>query len=266
MMKKWEAQESLPIEELREITKEEREYEAVIEAVLFTMGKSVEVRQLAAAIEQDEETARNAVLRLKKRYESERRGMQIIELENSFQMCTRPEYYENLIRVASAPKKQVLTDVVLETLSIIAYKQPVTKMEIEKIRGVKSDHAVNRLVEYNLVYEVGRLDAPGRPALFATTEEFLRRFGIGSTQNLPTPDPETAAEIRMEVEEELKGSGELLPEDEALLDEIPLTEMGDAMEEAAAARETDKDIDRDTVADTDTDTDIDTDTDTDTNT
>ena len=237
MKKKWEAQESLPIEELREITNEEREYEAVIEAVLFTMGNSVEVRQLAAAIGQDEETARSAVKRLMKQYEAGRKGMQIIELENSYQMCTRPEYYENLIRVAATPKKQVLTDVVLETLSIIAYKQPVTKMEIEKIRGVKSDHAVNRLVEYNLVYEVGRLDAPGRPALFATTEEFLRRFGIGSTQNLPTPDPATAAEIRMEVEEELKGSGELLPEDEALLEEIPLTELGDGIAEAAVTRE-----------------------------
>ena len=138
------------MEELREITNEEREYEAVIEAVLFTMGNSVEMRQLVAAIGQDEETARSAVKRLQKQYEAGRKGMQIIELENSYQMCTRPEYYENLIRVAATPKKQVLTDVVLETLSIIAYKQPVTKMEIEKIRGVKSDHAVNRLVEYNL--------------------------------------------------------------------------------------------------------------------
>lgn len=225
------------MEELREITNEEREYEAVIEAVLFTMGKSVEVRQLAAAIGQAEETARSAVKRLQKQYETGWKGMKIIELENSYQMCTRPEYYENLIQVAATPKKQVLTDVVLETLSIIAYKQPVTKMEIEKIRGVKSDHAVNRLVEYNLVYEVGRLDAPGRPALFATTEEFLRRFGIGSTQNLPIPDPETAAEIRMEVEEELKESGELLPEDEALLGEIPAAGMREGMEEAAAASE-----------------------------
>ena len=118
MKKKWEAQESLPIEELREITNEEREYEAVIEAVLFTMGNSVEVRQLAAAIGQDEETARSAVKRLMKQYEAGRKGMQIIELESSYQMCTRPEYYENLIRVAATPKKQVLTDVVLE-LSLI---------------------------------------------------------------------------------------------------------------------------------------------------
>ena len=194
--------------------KEEKKWEAVIEAVLFTMGNSVELSRLAAAIEQDEETARDAVLRLMKRYETGKKGMQIIALENSYQMCTRSEYYENLIRVACAPKKQVLSEVVLETLSIIAYKQPVTKLEIEKIRGVKSDHAVNKLVEYNLVYEVGRLDAPGRPALFATTEEFLRRFGIGSTQNLPAADPLVTAEIRMEVEEELSGSGILLTEEE----------------------------------------------------
>lgn len=194
--------------------KEEKKWEAVIEAVLFTMGNSVELSRLAAAIDQDEETAREAVLRLMKRYETGKKGMQIIALENSYQMCTRSEYYENLIRVACAPKKQVLSEVVLETLSIIAYKQPVTKLEIEKIRGVKSDHAVNKLVEYNLVYEVGRLDAPGRPALFATTEEFLRRFGIGSTQNLPAADPLVTAEIRMEVEEELSGSGLLLTEEE----------------------------------------------------
>lgn len=178
--------------------------EAVVEAVLFTMGKSVEVRQLAAALETDQETAKKAVLRLQERYQKEKRGMQIIELKDAYQMCTRAEYYPNLIRVASAPKKQVLTEVVLETLSIIAYKQPITKMEIEKIRGVKSDHAVNKLVEYNLVYEVGRLDAPGKPALFATTEEFLRRFGVGSTEDLPDLNPEQEEEIKIEVEEELQ--------------------------------------------------------------
>lgn len=202
--------ENLETRQIKKSAREEKKWEAVIEAVLFTMGDSVETGQLAAAIGQDEAAAREAVLRLQKKYDTGKRGLQIIELENRFQMCTRQEYYENLIRVAKAPKKQVLTDVALETLSIIAYKQPVTKLEIEKIRGVKSDHAVNKLVEYNLVCEVGRLDAPGRPALFATTEEFLRRFGIGSTDNLPAADPEVAAEIRMEVEEELSESKELL--------------------------------------------------------
>ena len=187
----------------------ESHWAAVIEAVLFTMGQSVELQQLAVAIEQDETTAKKVVRDLMACYERENRGMEIIELEKSYQMCTKAKFYENLIRVAATPKKQVLTEVVLETLSIIAYKQPVTKLEIEKIRGVKSDHAVNRLIEYNLVQEVGRLDAPGRPALFATTEEFLRRFGIGSRENLPDMDPVQTEELKNEVEEELKVQPEI---------------------------------------------------------
>lgn len=180
------------------------DWEAVVEAVLFTMGNSVELRQLAAAIGQSEAAAKEVVEKLQERYRQENRGMQILELDGAYQMSTRAKFYENLIRVAAAPKKQVLTDVVLETLSIIAYKQPVTKMEISKIRGVSSDHAVNRLVEYGLVYEAGRLDAPGKPALFATTEEFLRRFGVSSMEDLPTINPEQEAEIRQEVQEELQ--------------------------------------------------------------
>ena len=181
--------------------------------MLFTMGGAVELRQLAATIGQDRETARGAAERLMKRYQTGKKGMEILKLEDSYQMCTRSKYYENLIRVAAAPKKQVLSDVVLETLSIIAYRQPVTKMEIEKIRGVKSDHAVNRLVEYDLVYEAGRLDAPGRPALFATTEEFLRRFGVGSLGDLPDVNPEQEAVIRAEVEEELQLTVDEIPKE-----------------------------------------------------
>lgn len=139
-------------------------------------------------------------------------------------MCTQSKYYSNLIRIASAPKKQVLSDVVLETLSIIAYRQPVTKLEIEKIRGVKSDHAVNRLVEYNLVYEAGRLDAPGRPALFATTEEFMRRFGIGALSDLPDMNPAKEDEIRAEVEEELKYKLEEIGSNDASEEALELLE------------------------------------------
>lgn len=181
-----------------------REQENVVEAVLFTMGQSVEVRQLAAALEVGEKEAAEAAERLRERYDSEERGMQILRLEDSYQMSTRSKFYSNLIKVAATPKKQVLTDVVMETLAIIAYKQPVTKADIERIRGVKSDHAVNRLIEYNLVYEAGRMDAPGRPALFATTEEFLRRFGVSSTVELPEMNLEQREEIKSEVEEELK--------------------------------------------------------------
>ena len=157
-----------------------KQMEGIIEAILFTMGDSVEVGKIARALEQDEATTRKVIHKLMDKYAAEDRGIRIIELDGAYQMCTKTEMYEYLIRVASQPKKHVLTDVLLETLSIIAYKQPVTKLEIEKIRGVKSDHAVNKLVEYNLVCERGRLDAPGKPILFGTTEEFLRRFSIHS--------------------------------------------------------------------------------------
>ena len=159
--------------------------EAVIEAVLFTMGDSVEVEKLAAAIEHDVDTTRKIVHNMMDRYEAANRGIRIIELENAFQLCTKTEYYDELIKVASQPRKYVLTDVLLETLSIIAYKQPITKLEIEKIRGVSCDHAVNKLVEYGLAKELGRLDAPGRQMLFGTTEDFLRIFGVQSIDEHP---------------------------------------------------------------------------------
>lgn len=181
-----------------------KQMEAVIEAVLFTMGESVELEKIASAIEQDKETTRKLIHNMMDKYEEEDRGIRILELEGSFQMCTKKEMYEYLIRVAAQPKKQVLTDVLLETLSIIAYKQPVTKMEIEKIRGVKSDHAVNKLVEYNLVCETGRLDLPGRPILFGTTEEFLRHFGVKSIDELPELNQDQLEEFKQEAEQEVQ--------------------------------------------------------------
>ncbi len=187
---------------MREV--EIRRLEGVIEAVLFTMGDSVELGKIAAAIGHDEETTQRLVHSMMDKYEAEDRGVRIIELENAFQMCTKKEMYEYLIRVAKQPKKYTLTDVLLETLSIIAYKQPVTKLEVEKIRGVKSDHAVNKLVEYNLVCEKGRLDAPGKPILFGTTEEFLRRFDIRSVDDLPSLNPEQVESFKEEAEEEVQ--------------------------------------------------------------
>lgn len=176
--------------------------EAAVEAVLFTMGTSVETSRLAAAIEQDEQTTRRLVRNMMDKYNAKDRGICIIELEDSFQMCTKKEYYDNLIRVVSQPKKHTLTDSALETLSIIAYKQPVTRLEVEQIRGVKSDYAVNKLLEYNLITELGRLDAPGRPILFGTTEEFLRSFGLSSVDDLPELSPKMIADFKLEAEQE----------------------------------------------------------------
>lgn len=176
--------------------------QSIIEAILFTMGESVELSKIAAVIEHDEKTTKKLIYNMMDRFEEENRGVRIIELEGAFQMCTKKEMYEYLIKIAKQPKKHILTDVLLETLSIIAYKQPVTKLEIEKIRGVKSDHAVNKLVEYGLVEEVGRMDAPGRPLLFGTTEEFLRRFSVQSLEELPVINQEQVDHFKEEAEDE----------------------------------------------------------------
>ena len=178
--------------------------ESVIEAILFTMGDSVELEKIAYAIDHDVETTRKLIHNLMDKYDNEDRGIKIIELEDSYQLCTKTEMYEYLVKVASVPKKYVLTDVLLETLSIVAYKQPITRIEIEKIRGVKCDHAVNKLIEYNLITEVGRLDAPGKPLLFGTTEEFLRKFGVKSIEELPEINNEQIEEFKTEAEEEVQ--------------------------------------------------------------
>ena len=182
--------------------------EAALEALLFTIGDSVDTQSLARAIDQDVPTTRKLLEGLRIRYKEENRGIMLLELEDSWQLATKKEYYSVLIRFASQPKKAVLTDVMLETLSIIAYKQPVTKADIEKIRGVKSDHAVNRLIEYELVTEVGRLEAPGRPILFGTTEEFLRKFGVSSLEELPEINPVKLEDFKAEAEAEIFKNGE----------------------------------------------------------
>lgn len=183
---------------------ERKKAEAAIEAILFAVGESVELDRLAKAIEQDRETTKKIIYHMMERYREEDRGIQIMELEDSFQLCTKSELYEYLIRVAKQPRRITLTDVAMETLSIIAYKQPITKLEIEKIRGVKCDHAVNKLIEYNLVRELGRLDAPGRPILLGTTEEFLRHFGVHSIEELPEPNPVQVEDFKAEAEEEVQ--------------------------------------------------------------
>ena len=180
----------------------ESEIRASVEAILFAAGDSVENERLAEALELDKQEMNDILKRMALRYEEADRGIRLVELSGAWQLCTKTEHYEELIRVVKQPKKTLLTDVLLETLSIVAYKQPVTRLEIEKIRGVKSDHAVNRLVEYNLICDVGRLDAPGRPLLFGTTEEFLRSFGVQSLDDLPVVAPEQVADFKAEAEEE----------------------------------------------------------------
>lgn len=176
----------------------------VIEAILFTMGESVEIAKLAEVLDTDKKEILVVLEEMKLSYEEEERGISLIFLENAVQLCTKPELYEYLIKMAKNQKTMTLTDSVIETLSIVAYKQPVTKLDIERIRGVSCEYAMNKLMEYDLVREVGRMDAPGRPMLFGTTEQFLRSFGVQSLEQLPQVNPVQVEEFREQAEAEAK--------------------------------------------------------------
>ena len=176
----------------------------VAEAVLFCMGRAVAVSELAKAMGTDAAAAKKAAEALKADYEERGGGLLIREVDGKYQMCTDPGLFPELTRLVSSPPKPVLTDVVMETLAIIACKSPATRLEIEKIRGVKSDFAVNKLLEYELIKELGRLDAPGRPILFRPTDEFYRRFGVSGKEELPKTDASVDARIEDEVRQELK--------------------------------------------------------------
>lgn len=175
-----------------------------IEALLFSAGKSLDIGEISNALEHDRETVRKVIDDMMLSYEEEDRGIRIKRLEDSYQLCSKEEYYDSLIRYMSRPRKYNLSQVMLETLSIIAYKQPITRQEIEKIRGVKCDHAINKLIEYSLICEVGRLDAIGRPILFGTTEEFLRCFGVESIMDLPQLSEEKMDDFKQEAEAEIQ--------------------------------------------------------------
>lgn len=179
---------------------------ATLEAVLFAMGDSVDISRLAAVIEEDVPTTKSYLEEMTQKYNKNNGGIMLAWYDNAVQMCTKPEYYDALIKIATAPKRYSLSDSCIETLSIVAYKQPVTRAEIERIRGVNSDHAVNRLLEFELICELGRLDAPGKPILFGTTETFLKTFGVKSVDDLPHPDALIIEEFKQQAEEEVSES------------------------------------------------------------
>jgi len=201
-----------------------QEEEDLLEALLFSLGRTVSPEEMAICLHMGVDGAELAAERLRKKYEERQGGLLIRKLEGKYQMVSHPKTYDALIRVVKQSRKPVLSDVHLETLSIIAYCQPVTKAEVERIRGVKSDHAVNRLVEFGLIEEVGRLDAPGRPVLFGTTEEFLTRFGVDSLSSLPSLPKDLEKLLEEEVTEELKDSLGLEPENQEGLKEEKVEE------------------------------------------
>ena len=158
---------------------------AAIEAILFAAGREVKIVELMSALELSSEEIINAVESMKLDYEKENRGLQIINVGEAYQLCTKKEYYEDICNIFDKRSKPNLSQAALETLAIIAYNPRITRAEIESIRGVNSDGTIYKLIDYNLIEETGKLDAPGKPGTYGVTSEFLRMFGFSNLNELP---------------------------------------------------------------------------------
>ena len=165
---------------------EQDKIKGVIESILFAAGREVRINELMSALEISSDEVINAVNSLKEDYESEERGLSIINVEDSYQLCTKKENYEYIYPIFDKRSKPNLSNAALETLAIIAYNPCITRAEIETIRGVNSDGTLYRLLDYNLIEESGKLDAPGRPMTYKTSNEFLKMFGISNLKELPS--------------------------------------------------------------------------------
>lgn len=170
---------------------------SAIEAILFASGDSVPIARLSLILGVDESVIESTAKELQYVYENEQRGMRILRLEDKLQMCSAPEYAVYISKILEQRKAPMLSQPALETLAVVAYFQPVTRAYIEQVRGVDSSYTVGMLCERGLIEECGRLDVPGRPAAFRTTDVFLRTMGVSSLDELP-PLPEITENEGME--------------------------------------------------------------------
>ena len=163
----------------------------VIEAILFVAGEPVKISDLATALGIDEKEAAKAVEALERHFDDEKRGITVKRYGDHLRLETRAEYAPYVERMLQPVQRQSLSQTVMETLAVIAYRQPTTKGEVEQVRGVKCDYSVQSLLTKGLIKEVGRKEALGRPILYATTDKFLEHFGISDLRELPPlPDPQ----------------------------------------------------------------------------
>lgn len=162
-----------------------KEIEAAMEAILFAAGDPVGVERLCMSLEIDKATAEAVAQRLADRYSFERRGIRLVRMENTYQLCSAPEYAGVVRRTLESRKPARLSQPALEVLAIVAYFQPTTRAYVDQVRGVDSSYTMGLLVERELIEECGRLAVPGRPVLFRTTKTFLRSFGLSSLEELP---------------------------------------------------------------------------------
>ena len=158
---------------------------AIIEAILFSCGRTVEMRELITTLEIPEEDIIQIIQNMQEEYKRENRGIEIMKMENGYTLCTKKEYYDYIYPLFDNRAKPNISNAAMETLAIIAYNPKITRAEIESIRGVNSDATIYKLLEYNLIEEAGKSDAPGKPTVYKTTEEFLKTFGISNLDELP---------------------------------------------------------------------------------
>lgn len=158
---------------------------SIIESILFAAGRQVEIKELAIALEKNSDEIIHLVEQLKDDYDDSNSGMEIIKVNDSYQMCTRKDYYDYVSQVLDKKNKPNLTNASLEIISIIAYNPNITRAQIETIRGVSSDGTLYKLLEYELIRESGKLDAPGKPTTYAVSDKFFKMFGLSSLDELP---------------------------------------------------------------------------------
>lgn len=174
-----------------------------IEALLFYAGDVISQKRLCEVCDVEEITVHMAIYELNEHYKQTNSGIEIIEVDDGYQMCTAPRHLGVIQRYRQKPVRSLLTQALLETLAIIAYSQPITRTQIEDIRGVRCEHAMSRLLEYGLIEEVGRLNVIGRPILFGTTKEFLRHFGFKNLEEMPKIKEELLEKFKEEVRQEM---------------------------------------------------------------
>lgn len=171
-----------------EETSKKGNYKSVIEAMLFVSGEPLTLREIAINLEETPKYIESILSEMMLEYEVENRGIKLILINGGYQLVTKAEHSGYIQRLLKKNKRQSLSQASLESLAIVAYKQPITRIDIDEIRGVKSDSAIQRLIEKDLIKEVGRLEVPGRPILYGTSENFLRQFGLQDLKDLPSLD------------------------------------------------------------------------------
>ena len=190
-----------------------QELTSLVEALLFASGRPVGINTLCEITGSDKNTIKNAVEELKQTYIDNHHGIQLLEINDAYQLATLEKYYDIISKMLDTRPKPSLSQAAFEVLAIIAYNQKVTRAELERIRGVSSDSALNRLIEYDLVEEAGRMDAPGRPMMYKTTDEFLRMFGYKSLKDLPE-----LPKLKEEVAEQMKFEDSIVDENQEKLE------------------------------------------------